>query len=101
MKRTLNISLFSFLLFYMQDIRAQISVPKLDCFKNLTDFIYYPPSGLSITAIKWSYGDGGSSNSNPQKYIYKAPGTYKVKVQVQFSNNTTATDSQTIVIAPL
>lgn len=66
------------------------------CAANATQFSLIADITLSNTA--WSFGDGGTSNTEEPAYTYATPGTYQVKVTVEASNGCVNYAVDTVVI---
>jgi gliding motility-associated-like protein len=55
------------------------------CSKSIISFSALDNSG-SVTSWKWTFGDGGVSNSKDTQHIYTAAGTYLVKLYATAAN---------------
>lgn len=91
------------LFFQLSEIKAQgkINAPARECLKNVTSLSYSPGGGLSVSSALWNFGDGSTSTNTTPQYIYKNPGTYKIKVTAKLSNNAQVSDSVNIIVVPL
>ena len=60
------------------------------------------PSGQTITAYTWSFGDGTSAAVATPAHIYSAPGTYNVTLTVKDTSGQTAavTTTAAVTVAP-
>ena len=55
--------------------------------------------GISPYAFSWSFGDGGSSGTNPATHTYSASGSFTVSVTVADANGANVSSSQSISVA--
>lgn len=81
--------------------QGKLNFPRIECFKNITQFTYNPPSGLTLSSATWDFGDGSSSNNSAPQYVYKKTGKFLVTINASFSNGTNSTDTAYITIVPL
>lgn len=93
--------LFTLLLTFEIAAQGKLNFPRIDCYKNVTQFSYTPASGLTLSSASWDFGDGSSSNSNSPQYVYKKPGKYLVTLNANFTNGGNSTDTAYITIVPL
>jgi gliding motility-associated-like protein len=102
----LKLLLYSFSILFLSFVsdsyaQGKFNTPARECLKNVTTFSYAPGSGLTITAAQWDFGDGSSSTNISPQYIFKTPGTYKIKIRATLSNSNQITDSTSIIVVPL
>lgn len=58
------------------------------------------PSGATISAWSWNFGDGGTSTLQNPTHTYTTPGTYTVTLTVTTTNGCTNTITQNVTINP-
>ncbi len=67
---------------------------KSDTFYNTT-----PPA--SVTAVTWSFGDGGTSTQTNPVYTYPQPGVYQVTISVTGNQSCKGTSTKNMTVNPL
>jgi gliding motility-associated-like protein len=99
--RTLNIA----------EVNALSGCKVAPCVPNVADFNITPSfcnsSSVqfaaafpdSITTVQWNLGDGATGNGNTVNHSYSNPGSYQVKLSVQFNSGCKDTISKWIPIA--
>lgn len=81
--------------------QGKINFPRIECYKNITQFSYSPPTGLTLSSASWDFGDGSSSGNNSPQYVFKKPGKYLITINAGFSNGSSTTDTAYITVVPL
>ena len=74
------------------------SCTRLSC--SFTDRSIDPDGNGTIVAWNWSFADGTTSTTRSPTHVYKAGGTYKVKLTVTDNRGATDPITHSITIAP-
>ncbi|MEZ4804250.1 MAG: PKD domain-containing protein [Bacteroidia bacterium] len=80
---------------------AQINGPSTICKNAINNYSFKPGSGLSISSIQWTFGNGNTSNNTTPSYAYSNPGKYTIHAFVTYSNNSTVNDSLAVEVFDL
>ena len=68
---------------------------------NLLTFTYTPPNGIkdeNISSVRWSFGDGGTSNVGVGKHTYTQGGTYVVILTITTNSSHIYTLTKTLSV---
>lgn len=101
MCKLLKIILLSIVLIGNNTIKADIKYVSQVCVNDVAGFIYIPTNGKTVNSIYWEFGNGFTSNNINPVHLYTLKGTYTVKANVTFTDNSTLTETCVIEIKGL
>jgi PKD repeat protein len=71
------------------------------CIQDLSYFSYNAPSGKTVSAYQWSFGDSYTSTDATPYHVYKSIGKFSVKVSVNFAGGGSKTETLDVEVLSL
>jgi len=71
-----------------------------ECDGSPVSFVSETSGGAAPYTYRWSFGDGGTSNSANPSHLYASPGSYSVTLTVTDDDGVTGSASYTVAVSP-